>query len=331
MFGDLSVGEFVADLGVFALQCRGGVGQRVAFVTDRCDVAELAAERCSLRECALELVLGTSERGGEPGAIDEVGILGAAEASFAGCGQPVELATEEVASFGECACARVEFVEPCQFGGRQRVELRAQPLELLSPTVVVDNNGPPAPSSVTATAVGDGSDTIDLSWSDPASPPQPVSGAFAQLCQTACGTEIAINGSGGAQLTAPGPGTYAIRLWLVDQAGRGSATDAATTAVSVPTPPTTTPTGARTSKPKVKASFTLGSLSWHNGLLTLTVTGLPEGTKLHVDLEYPHHPLLRVIIAREHLRLHTPRPRLVVLRVFVGKHQEGATVYAHVA
>jgi hypothetical protein len=200
-----------------------------------------------------------------------------------------------------------------------------------APTVVVDNNGPPAPSSVTATAVGDGSDTIDLSWSDPASPPQPVSGAFAQLCQTACGTEIAINGSGGAQLTAPGPGTYAIRLWLVDQAGRGSATDAATTAVSVPTPPTTTPTGARTSKPKVKASFTLGSLSWHNGLLTLTVTGLPEGTKLHVDLEYPHHPLLRVIIAREHLRLHTPRPRLVVLRVFVGKHQEGATVYAHVA
>jgi len=52
-----------------------------------------------------------------------------------------------------------------------------------SPTIVVDNNGPPAPSSLTATAVGGGSDAVDLSWSDPANPPQPVSGAFVQLCK----------------------------------------------------------------------------------------------------------------------------------------------------
>jgi hypothetical protein len=92
-----------------------------------------------------------------------------------------------------------------------------------SPTVVVDNDGPPAPSSLTATALGGGSEAVDLSWSDPASPPQPGSGAFVQLCQTSCGAAIAVNGSGGAQLTAPGPGTYTIRLWLVDQVGRGSA------------------------------------------------------------------------------------------------------------
>ena len=48
------------------------------------------------------------------------------------------------------------------------------------------------PSSLTATAVGGGSDAIDLSWSNPTNPPEPVSGAFAQLCQTACGATIAI-------------------------------------------------------------------------------------------------------------------------------------------
>jgi hypothetical protein len=118
-----------------------------------------------------------------------------------------------------------------------------------SPTVVVDNNGPPAPQSLTATAVGGGSDTIDLSWSDPANPPQPVSGAFAQLCQTTCGTAMPLNGSGGAQITAPAPGTYTIRLWLIDQAGRGSAANATTTAVTVPPPvPTTPPSSTPTAK-----------------------------------------------------------------------------------
>jgi hypothetical protein len=192
-----------------------------------------------------------------------------------------------------------------------------------SPTVVVDNNGPPAPSSLTATAVGGGSDAVELSWSDPANPPQPVSGAFVQLCQTACGAAIAVNGSGGAQVTAPEPGTYTIRLWLLDQAGRGSAANAATTAVTIPAPPTT-PTG--TSTPKKKPTLKVGSVTWHDGVLKLAVTGLPKGTKLHVDLEYAHRPLLRLIIARQHLRLRTTRPRLVILRVFAGKHQEGATI-----
>jgi hypothetical protein len=196
-----------------------------------------------------------------------------------------------------------------------------------SPTVVVDNNGPPTPSSLTATPVGDDSNAIELSWSDPPNPPQPVSGAFVQLCQTACGAAIPVNGSGGAQLTTPGTGTYTIRLWLVDQAGRGSAANAATTAVTIPAPPTT-PTG--TSAPKKKPTLTVASLTWHDGILKLAVTGLPEGTKLHVDLKYARHPLLRLIIAHEHLRLRTTRPRLVLLRVFAGKHQEGATISTRV-
>jgi hypothetical protein len=196
-----------------------------------------------------------------------------------------------------------------------------------SPTVVVDNNGPPAPQSLTATAVGGGSDTIDLSWSDPANPPQPVSGAFAQLCQATCGTAIAINDSGGAQITAPAPGTYTIRLWLIDQAGRGSAANATTTAVTVPPPPPTPPTSTPTAK---SPTLKVRSLTWQKGVLKLDVTGLPKGAKLHVDLEYPHRHQRRFIVTRERLRLHTTRPRQVVLRVFEGKHQEGATVLKRV-
>lgn len=193
-----------------------------------------------------------------------------------------------------------------------------------SPTVVVDNNGPSAPQSLTATAVGGGSDTIDLSWSDPANPPQPVSGAFAQLCQATCGSAIAINGSGGAQITAPGPGTYTIRLWLIDQAGRGSAANATTIAVTVPPPvPTTPPTGTPTAK---SPTLKVRSLTWQRGVLKLDVTGLPKGAKLHVDLEYAHRHLRRLIVTRERLHLNTTRPRQVVLRIFEGKHQEGATV-----
>jgi hypothetical protein len=37
-----------------------------------------------------------------------------------------------------------------------------------------------------------------------------------------------------------------------------------------------------------------------------------------------------VIVTRERLRLHTDRPRQVVLRVFEGEHQEGATVVKRV-
>ena len=191
-----------------------------------------------------------------------------------------------------------------------------------SPLVVVDNNGPPAPSSLTATAIGGGSDAVDLSWSDPAKPPQPVSGAFAQLYQTSCGAAVPVNGSGGAQLTAPSSGTYTIRLWLVDQAGRGAPPNAATTAVTVP--PLPTPPGG-TPAPK-KPTLKVRSLTWHHGVLTLDVTGLPKDAKLHVDLEYAHRHLRRFIVARKRLRIRTARPRFVVLRVFVGERQKGDAV-----
>jgi len=196
-----------------------------------------------------------------------------------------------------------------------------------SPTIIVDNNGPTAPTSLTASAVGGDPNSVDLSWSDPADPPEPVSGAFAQLCQTSCGTPVPINGSGGAQITAPAPGAYTIRLWLVDQAGRGSAANAATTAVTVATPVTPTTSGTKPAQhePKLKVR----SITWRHGILALVVTGLPKHATLHVGLRYPHRRPRHVVTTHEQLRLQTPRPQLILLRVFEGKHQHGRTVPAH--
>ena len=105
-----------------------------------------------------------------------------------------------------------------------------------SPPLVIDNNGPAVPASLTASPVGAGSDVVNLAWSDPMNPPEPVTGAFAQLCQASCTPALTVSPTGAAQITAPGPGSYTVRLWLVDSAGKGGPQSAATTAVTVPAP-----------------------------------------------------------------------------------------------
>ncbi len=105
-----------------------------------------------------------------------------------------------------------------------------------SPPLVIDNNGPAAPASLTASPIGAGSDVVNLAWSGPVNPPEPVTGAFAQLCQATCAPAVAVSPTGAGQLTAPGPGSYTVRLWLVDSAGKGGPQNAATTAVTVPAP-----------------------------------------------------------------------------------------------
>jgi hypothetical protein len=107
---------------------------------------------------------------------------------------------------------------------------------MTSPSLVIDNNGPAAPGSFTASAVGAGSDVVNLAWSAPTNPPEPVTGAFAQLCQATCAPAVAVSPAGAGQVTAPGPGSYTVRLWLVDSAGKGGPQNAATTAVNVPAP-----------------------------------------------------------------------------------------------
>jgi hypothetical protein len=105
---------------------------------------------------------------------------------------------------------------------------------VLSPIIVVDNNGPPAPEQLAASPIAGSTTTVQLTWSDPVNPPQPVSNAQAEICQASCGSPVALGASGSAQLAVPGPGTYGVRLWLIDTAGRGGPSNAATATVTVP-------------------------------------------------------------------------------------------------
>ena len=116
-----------------------------------------------------------------------------------------------------------------------------------SPTVVVDNGGPPPPSALMATAVGGGSNVIGLAWRNPLNAPMPVTGAMVQLCDAVCPAAVAVGASGAAQVTAPGPGMYSVRLWLLDSHGKGGPHNAALASVTVPPPSTSSgPNGVRT-------------------------------------------------------------------------------------
>jgi hypothetical protein len=109
--------------------------------------------------------------------------------------------------------------------------------------VIVDNNGPPPPTGLTAT-LQPGSTAIALTWSNPANPPAPISSAMAQLCTATCTPATPVDPAQ-ATLTAPGPGIYSARVWLLDTAGRGGPHNAAAATVTIPAS-TTTPTTPRT-------------------------------------------------------------------------------------
>jgi hypothetical protein len=121
-----------------------------------------------------------------------------------------------------------------------------------SPTVLVDNNGP-LPPTLTATAQGGGSRVIALSWRNPPSPPSPIARAIVQLCQATCPPATTISASGAAQLTAPAPGVYNVRLWLIDANGRGGEHNAALATVRVPAADGSVPGSQPAARTKVAA------------------------------------------------------------------------------
>jgi hypothetical protein len=164
-----------------------------------------------------------------------------------------------------------------------------------SPPLVIDNNGPPAPASLTASAAG-GSNVVDLAWSEPANPPQPVTGAFAQLCQATCAPAVAVSPAGAGQMTGPGPGSYTARLWLLDSAGRGGPQNAATTAVTIPSH---AGNGAGNGGPGALRPLRL-SAHIHGGRLTLTVNVPPtERGLVSVHLDLPRGKRLVVLETRK--------------------------------
>jgi hypothetical protein len=115
-----------------------------------------------------------------------------------------------------------------------------------SPTVIVDNGGPPPPTALMATATGGGSNVIGLAWRNPLNAPAPVTGAMVQLCAAVCPAAVAVGASGAAQVTAPGPGSYSVRLWLVDSHGKGGPHNAALASVTVPPPSASGPSVVKT-------------------------------------------------------------------------------------
>jgi hypothetical protein len=199
------------------------------------------------------------------------------------------------------------------------------------PTVVIDNNGPPAASSLTAAAATSTSNLIDLAWSDPPNPPEPVQDAYAQLRQATCQTPVQVSPSGGAQITAAAAGTYTVRLWLTDTAGRGSSANAATTSVTVPAPTpccaTTTQTSSKTPCTATRCPVTLKvtSAKWKAGALSLIVT-LPKGETLKITLEYAHHRPVTLNTSRTRVSIKTTKPSEVLVRAYKGKRQQGKTI-----
>ncbi len=88
-----------------------------------------------------------------------------------------------------------------------------------SQPVTIDNHGPGAPTGLTATL--DGAQVV-LSWSNPTSPPVPLANGYVQLCQASCGVPLAVVSSGPARIATPPAGTYTVRLYLTDAAGKSS-------------------------------------------------------------------------------------------------------------
>lgn len=177
-----------------------------------------------------------------------------------------------------------------------------------SPPLVIDNDGPPPPSGLAAKAVGGGSNAISLTWSDPPGPPAPIASADAELCQTSCSVPVSLSPSGSGRLTAPGPGLYTIKLWLIDSTGKGGPANAASTTVTVPTSSTGKPGGKTTTLGKLRIRARR-----HGDRLKVSVI-VPAGERgpVTIRLERRHDKRLRL------LKEHKARPRHRVARtVFV--------------
>jgi hypothetical protein len=84
-----------------------------------------------------------------------------------------------------------------------------------------------------------------------------------------------------------------------------------------PAPPPATPPAAATGA-KGPGGVALRSLRWHRGMLRITVAPFPHGARLHVQLDFSHW-VRRVISKRRRLSIHTSRPRIVELRLVLGK------------
>jgi hypothetical protein len=191
---------------------------------------------------------------------------------------------------------------------------------LTGPGIVVDNNGPGQPVGLTAATSGT---TVKFSWGVSSIAPQPVATAYAQLCSSSCTTPTAFTVTAG-QLTAPGAGTYTLRVWLIDTLGKGSSANAAAITVKVSSSSGGSPPACcATKKPPPKAKctptscfiFKIAARSYAHGRLRITLDGLPAGDRIRLTLTYrkDHRPRKRGVWSRAaHYKPHEPHHRLTI-------------------
>lgn len=89
---------------------------------------------------------------------------------------------------------------------------------------------------------------------------------------------------------------------------------------NIPKPPAASapaPTTAAAA-PKGPGGVALRLLRWHRGVLTVVIGRMPRGASLHVQLDFAHGAR-RMTTKRSRFRIHTRRPRLVELRLVVGR------------
>jgi hypothetical protein len=93
-----------------------------------------------------------------------------------------------------------------------------------------------------------------------------------------------------------------------------------------PTPPPTPPTPA---KPSTITRLVVRTARWRHGVLTVTVSGLGND-RLSIELEYRHHHARHLSTLRQTVTIRTPRPRLVLLSVMMGKKELGGPIAVHI-
>jgi hypothetical protein len=185
--------------------------------------------------------------------------------------------------------------------------------------ITIANNPPLPPVNLTATPTYTGSPTFDVTWTNPADP-TPISEATYQLCSASgpCATPTAAPPNGPATVTAPGPGTWTITVWLHDAAGNSNPADSAHATFTVSLeesgggpggrrnssgggPGSSGSGGGSSTVPKAKLQITE---SLHGRKLTVRVTGPPTGGQVYVRYTGRFHGKLIAAAAKKVMLRH---------------------------
>ncbi len=151
-----------------------------------------------------------------------------------------------------------------------------------SQLITIENSAPSPPLALTATPTQTGGSTFTVTWSDPAGQVAPITGALYQVCPTSgsgsCGAPASAPAAGPATVTAPGPGSWSIAVWLTNAAGNTSPANAAHAIVVVPP----------------SSSSPCACLSAPTATTTIRITETLRGRELVVHVSGPANGRVRV-------------------------------------